>query len=75
MPNIFSIETNDSKPKGILSLYILHSLKQEPKTGYELITETKEKTNGTWIPSKGMISPLLKHLKEENLITIKRIGG
>ncbi len=74
MSNIFNIQTKGGKQHGILSLYILHSLKKQPKTGYDLIAEIKEKTEGSWIPSKGTIYPLLKHLKEENLISIKQIG-
>ena len=74
MSNIFNIQTKGGKQHGILSLYILHSLKKQPKTGYDLIAEIKEKTEGAWIPSKGTIYPLLKHLKEENLISIKQIG-
>jgi len=74
MSNIFNIETKSGRQHGILSIYILHSLKKQPKTGYDLIAEITDKTEGTWIPSKGTIYPLLKHLKEENLISIKQIG-
>lgn len=74
MTSIFCIETKSGKHRGILSIYILHSIKNEPKTGYDLIAEIKEKTEGAWIPSKGTIYPLLKHLNEENLITIKQVG-
>jgi len=74
MSNIFNIETKSGRQHGILSIYILHSVIQEPKTGYDLIAEIKEKTEGIWTPSKGTIYPLLKHLKEEKLITIKQIG-
>ena len=73
MSNIFNIETKSGEKHGILSIYLLHSLKRQPKTGYDLIAEIKEKTEGSWIPSKGTIYPLLKHLKEENLISIKQI--
>jgi DNA-binding PadR family transcriptional regulator len=74
MSNIFNIQTKSGKQHGILSLYILHSIKKKPKTGYDLIAEIKEKTKGTWIPSKGTVYPLLKHLKEEDLVSIKKIG-
>jgi len=74
MSNIFNIETKNGKHHGILSIYILHSINKQPKTGYDLINEIKDKTEGSWIPSKGTIYPLLKHLKEENLISIKQIG-
>ncbi len=74
MSNIFNIETKNGKQYGILFIYILHSINKLPKTGYDLITEIKEKTEGTWVPSKGTIYPLLKHLQEENFIIIKQIG-
>lgn len=74
MSNIFNIQTKGGKQQGILSIYILHSVKKQPKTGYDLIAEIKEKTEGAWVPSKGTIYPLLKHLKEGNLISIKQIG-
>ena len=74
MSNIFNIETKSGKQYGILSIYILHSVKKKPKTGYDLIAEIKEKTEGIWTPSKGTIYPLLKHLKEEKFISIKQIG-
>jgi len=74
MSAIFSIETKRGKHRGILSIYILHSIEKQPKTGYDLIAEIKEKTEGTWVPSKGTIYPLLKQLKEENLIVVQQIG-
>ena len=36
MSNIFNIQTKGGKQHGILSLYILHSLKKNPKTGIDL---------------------------------------
>ena len=73
MANIFNITTKTGKNRGILSIYILHSLKIKPKSGYEILSEIKEKTEGSWIPSKGTIYPLLKHLEKENLIRIKSV--
>jgi DNA-binding PadR family transcriptional regulator len=49
----------------------LHSLKEQPKSGYELLSEIKEKCNDEWSPSKGTLYPLLKHLEEEKLIKVK----
>ncbi len=63
------------KQGGLLTFYILHSLKKKPKTGYELINELKEKTNNKWTPSKGTIYPLLKKLESNNLIKIKMSAG
>ena len=52
-------------------MYLLHSLQKKPKSGYEIISEIKEKTEGTWVPSKGTIYPLLRQLEKGGLIKIK----
>jgi len=52
-------------------MYLLHSLQKQPKSGYEIISEIKQKTEGTWIPSKGTIYPLLKQLEKSGLIKVK----
>ena len=48
MTNLLNIPIKTDKHRGILSIYILHSLKKKPKSGYELLAEIKEKTEGTW---------------------------
>jgi len=55
-------------------MYLLCSLKKKPKSGYEIISEIKEKTEGTWVPSKGTIYPLLKQLEKGELIKVKTKG-
>jgi len=52
-------------------MYLLCSLKRKPKSGYEIISEIKEKTEGTWVPSKGTIYPLLRQLEKGGLIKVK----
>ncbi len=52
-------------------MYLLYSLQKKPKSGYDLISEIKEKTEGTWIPSKGTIYPLLKQLEKGGMIKLK----
>ena len=52
-------------------MYLLYSLQKKPKSGYEIISEIKEKTEGTWVPSKGTIYPLLKQLENGGLIKVK----
>jgi len=74
MSTIFNIDTSCGKQRGLLSVYTLHSIKKQPKTGYDLIAEIKEKTEGAWVPSKGTIYPLLHQMQKENFITIKQIG-
>jgi DNA-binding PadR family transcriptional regulator len=71
MSNIMKFETTNGQQKGILTIYLLFSLKRKPKSGYELLSEIKEKTEGAWIPSKGTIYPLLKQLQKGGLIKVK----
>ena len=71
MPSIMKFETTNGQQKGILTIYLLFSLKRKPKSGYELLSEIKEKTEGAWIPSKGTIYPLLKQLEKGGFIKLK----
>jgi DNA-binding PadR family transcriptional regulator len=60
---------------GMMELYILHSLTKGPKTGYDLIKEISEKTDGIWVPSKGTLYPMLKKMEEEGLIAVSDTGS
>ena len=66
MPDVPNFETHNEQQKGFLTIYLLFSLKQKPKSGYELLSEIKEKTEGAWVPSKGTIYPLLIQLEKGN---------
>ncbi len=74
MIGLWNFPDKKGKQRGILTIYILHTLKRKPKSGYEILMEIKEKTGDTWTPSKGTIYPLLKQLREEGLITVKEMG-
>ncbi len=74
MIGLWNFSDRRGKQRGILTIYILHTIKEKPKSGYEILREIKEKTGDTWTPSKGTIYPLLKQLKEEGLIKIKEQG-
>jgi DNA-binding PadR family transcriptional regulator len=73
MATIFNFQTKSGKQRGILAVYILHSLQKKPKSGYDLLKEITEKTEGTWTPSKGTLYPLLTKLENDDLIKIKQI--
>ena len=73
MNKLFKGSFEKRKERGILSLYVLNSLNKKPKSGYEIINEIKEKTSKEWVPSKGSIYPLLKHLEEKELIIVKKV--
>jgi len=74
MKGLLSFTSPHGKERGFLALYILHSLGREPKSGYDLLKEIDEKTNGAWVPSKGTLYPILTHLEEEGLITVVETG-
>lgn len=73
MATIFNFQSENGKQQGILSIYILHTLKKKPKSGYGILKELTEKTKGNWTPSKGTIYPLLTKLQEEEFIKIKTV--
>ena len=73
MTEIFNFAEKGEKSRGILTFYVLHSLKEKPKSGYEILAEIKNKTQGTWTPSKGTLYPLLKSLETEGLIKLSRV--
>jgi len=63
-----------NKCGSILTTYILHSLGKKPKSGYELLSEIREKTGGKWAPSKGTLYPILGQLQKQKLIEISKTG-
>ncbi|PKL70174.1 MAG: hypothetical protein CVV30_02075 [Methanomicrobiales archaeon HGW-Methanomicrobiales-1] len=68
MASLFRFSSHSGKERSLLALYILHTLQERPKSGYDLLKEIAETTGGAWEPSKGTIYPLLKQLKKEELI-------
>ena len=68
MTSLFRFSPHSGKERSLLALYILHTLQERPKSGYDLLKEIAETTGGTWAPSKGTIYPLLKQLEKEELI-------
>jgi len=59
---------------GIVSLYILASLKKKPQSGYDLLKGIGEKTEGRWIPSKGTLYPIITHMEKDSLIRVNKLG-
>ena len=73
-PHTFDEGRRGGRGRGLIHLYILHSLKYEPKSGYDLLKEISEKTGGAWVPSKGTLYPMLKKMEEEGLIAVSETG-
>jgi DNA-binding PadR family transcriptional regulator len=74
MPGLFRFPTHNGKEKSLLALFILHALRDCPKSGYDLIKEINLTAGGAWVPSKGTIYPLLRQLHDEGLIEIFATG-
>jgi len=74
MPGLWTFAAEGGRARGLIALFVLHSLSQRPKSGYELLKEIKEKTEGVWVPSKGTLYPILNQLEEEGLIRVSEIA-
>jgi DNA-binding PadR family transcriptional regulator len=74
MTSLLKFGTQSGKKRGLLVLFILHSLSREPKSGYDLRKEIGEKTRGMWVPSKGTLYPVLHQLEDEHLISVSDTG-
>jgi DNA-binding PadR family transcriptional regulator len=75
MNGFWKFAGSSGKERGLLALFILHTLDKRPGTGYELLKVIEEKTGGTWVPSKGTLYPVLKQLEEEHLIELSETGS
>lgn len=73
-PLKFTERKKGGRGRGLIQLYILHSLNNEPKSGYELIKEISDRTKGAWVPSKGTLYPMLKKMEEEGLTELSETG-
>ena len=74
MTGLLKFGTPKGKERSLLALFILHSLTQSPKSGYDLLMEIREKTGGLWTPSKGTLYPVLHQLNDERLIAVIATG-
>jgi DNA-binding PadR family transcriptional regulator len=74
MTSLLKFGSQGDKKRGLLVLFILHSLSRQPRSGYDLRKEIEEKTRGMWVPSKGTLYPVLHQLEEEHLIAVSYTG-
>ncbi|MBN2251322.1 MAG: PadR family transcriptional regulator [Candidatus Altiarchaeota archaeon] len=74
MMRLCHVASKDGRPAGLLAMYILHSLKKRPQSGYGILAGIREKCGGNWAPSKGTIYPLLAQLESDGLISLKTVG-
>jgi len=75
MTSLLKFGSPREKRRGLLALFVLHSLCQSPKSGYDIRKEIEAKTRGLWIPSKGTLYPVLHRLDEEHLVAVTTATG
>jgi DNA-binding PadR family transcriptional regulator len=61
--------------RGDVRAGVLALLAEQPRHGYEIITELAERSGGVWRPSPGSIYPTLKTLLHEGLVTVEKTEG
>lgn len=57
--------------RGLLKNIVLKALEESPKSGYELMQHLEALGSK---PSPGSMYPLLKHLREDGLVGMKKVG-
>lgn len=60
--------------KGVLDMLVLKLLEQEPKYGYQIIQEMKEKSEEIFLLKDGTLYPILYRLEEDGLVRSKWSG-
>ncbi|NKY98592.1 PadR family transcriptional regulator [Nocardiopsis alborubida] len=54
--------------RGDVRTGILLLLAEEPRSGYEIIREGRDRSGGMWRPSPGSVYPMLQQLEDEGLV-------
>jgi DNA-binding PadR family transcriptional regulator len=66
---------NSKAGRGDVRAAILALLKEGPRTGYQIMSDIKERSGGAWRPSPGAVYPALSQLADEGLIEGEESGG
>jgi DNA-binding PadR family transcriptional regulator len=61
--------------RGDVRAAILALLREEPRNGYQIMSEIEQRSGGAWRPSPGAVYPALAQLADEGLITGIESGG
>ncbi len=61
--------------RGDVRAAILALLREGPRTGYQIMSDIKERSGGAWRPSPGAVYPALSQLADEGLIEGEESGG
>ena len=63
------------RERGDVRAAVLLLLAEQPRHGYELLTELADRSDGQWQPSPGSIYPVLKRLARDGLVTATHEDG
>jgi DNA-binding PadR family transcriptional regulator len=74
-PGGFGPPRNTKAGRGDVRAAILALLKEGPRTGYQIMSDIKERSEGVWRPSPGAVYPALSQLADEGLIEGQESGG
>jgi DNA-binding PadR family transcriptional regulator len=61
--------------RGDVRAALLVLLAEEPRNGYQLIQEIRERSGGVWQPSPGSVYPALSQLEDEGLVVAEESEG
>lgn len=61
--------------RGQLRAAVLLLLAEQPRHGYDLITELTDRSDGRWSPSPGAVYPVLRRLADKGLVTVEVVDG
>lgn len=57
-----------SRGGGLLALYVLHLLSEQPRHGNEVMRQIEQRTMGSWASNPGAIYPLLSSMEANGLV-------
>ncbi len=60
---------------GDLRLLILSLIEEDPRHGYDLMTEIEHRTGGAYKPSPGVMYPALSVLEDQGFVKAKKVEG
>jgi len=63
------------RERGDVRAAILLLLAEQPRHGYEILTELADRSDGQWQPSPGSIYPVLKRLAQDGLVAPENHEG
>jgi DNA-binding PadR family transcriptional regulator len=61
--------------RGDIRAAILALLKENPRNGYQIMQEIRQRSKGMWTPSPGSVYPALQQLEDERLVANEEGAG